>query len=123
MSHDRPSDVGFCVVDSNADLIADTLVRRLRETAAEMESEVNRLYRGRNAYDLNAVAKLDLEKTIKSSLEKQGFERVSATCPDDIEAKKGTNFTCEAKADGKNLEIRGKQNADDGERISFERVQ
>ncbi|HEY8382015.1 MAG TPA: hypothetical protein VIL09_07700 [Microvirga sp.] len=65
MSHDRPSDVGFCVVDSNADLIADTLVRRLRETAAEMESEVNRLYRGRNAYDLNAVAKLDLEKTIK----------------------------------------------------------
>ena len=65
MSQDRPSDVGFCVVDSNADLIADTLVRRLRETAAEMESHVNRLYRGRSSYDLNKVAQLDLEKTIK----------------------------------------------------------
>ena len=65
MSQERPSDVGFCVVDSNADLIADSLVRRLRETAAEMESHVNRLYRGRNSYELNSVAKLDLEKTVK----------------------------------------------------------
>ena len=65
MSQERPSDVGFCVVDSNADLIADTLVRRLRETAAEMESQVNRLYRGRNSFELNAVAKLDLEKTMR----------------------------------------------------------
>ena len=65
MSQDRASDVGFCVVDSNADLIADTLVRRLRETAAEMESHVNRLYRGRASYDLNSVAQLDLEKTVK----------------------------------------------------------
>jgi GTP1/Obg family GTP-binding protein len=65
MSQQRPSDVGFCVVDSNADFIADALVRRLRETAAEMESQVNRLYRGRNSYDLNAVARLDLDKTLK----------------------------------------------------------
>ena len=65
MSQERPSDVGFCVVDSNADLIADSLVRRLRETAAEMESHVNRLYRGRSSYELNSVAKLDLEKTVK----------------------------------------------------------
>ena len=65
MSQERPTDVGFCVVDSNADLIADTLVRRLRETAAEMESHVNRLYRGRNSFELNAVAKLDLEKTVR----------------------------------------------------------
>ncbi len=65
MPLERPSDVGFCVVDSNADLIANTLVRRIREMAADMETEVNRLYRGRNAYDLNAVAKLDLDKTIK----------------------------------------------------------
>ncbi len=65
MPLERPSDVGFCVVDSNADLIADTLVRRLRETAAEMESHVNRLYRGRNSFDLNGVATLDLDKTVK----------------------------------------------------------
>ena len=65
MSQERPSDVAFCVVDSNADLIADSLVRRLRETAAEMESHVNRLYRGRNSYALNSVAKLDLEKTVR----------------------------------------------------------
>lgn len=65
MSNQRASDVGFCIVDTNADLIADTLVRRLRETAAEMESSVNRLYRGRNAYDLNTVSQLDLEKTIR----------------------------------------------------------
>ena len=65
MSQERPTDVGFCVVDSNADLIADTLVRRLRETAAEMESHVNRLYRGRNSFELNAVAKLDVEKTVR----------------------------------------------------------
>ena len=65
MSQERPSDVGFCVVDSNADLIADSLVRRLRESAAEMESHVNRLYRGRNSFELNEVAKLDLEKTAR----------------------------------------------------------
>ena len=49
MPHERPSDVGFCVVDSNADLIANTLVRRVRDGSAELESEINRLYRGRNA--------------------------------------------------------------------------
>lgn len=65
MSQERPSDAGFCVVDDNADFIADALVRRLRESAAEMESQVNRLYRGRNGYDLNAVARRDLEKTVR----------------------------------------------------------
>ena len=65
MSKVRASDVGFCVVDGNADLIADSLVRRLRETAAEMESQVNRLYRGRRSYELNSVAKLDLDKTVR----------------------------------------------------------
>jgi hypothetical protein len=65
MTKERASDVGFCVVDDNADLIADNLVRRLREIAAEMEGQVNRLYRGRNAYDLNAVAQLDIDKTIR----------------------------------------------------------
>lgn len=65
MSCQSASNVGFCIVDSNADLIADTLVRRIREAAADLESDVNRLYRGRCCYDLNAVAELDLGKTIK----------------------------------------------------------
>jgi hypothetical protein len=65
MSKVRASHVGFCVVDSNADVIADNLVHRLHETTAEMESQVNRLFRGRRAYDLNEGAKLELEKAIE----------------------------------------------------------
>ncbi len=65
MSNQRPSDVGFCVVDDNADLIANTLVRRLRDATAEMESEVNRLYRGRGAVDLTELARIDLDKAIR----------------------------------------------------------
>ncbi len=65
MPLERPSDVGFCVVDSNADLIANTLVRRVRDGSAELETEINRLYRGRNAYALSEVAVMDLERTIK----------------------------------------------------------
>ncbi len=65
MSKLRASDVGFCVVDSNADVIADNLIHRIHEAAAEMESQVNRLYRGRQAYDLNEGTKLDLDKAIE----------------------------------------------------------
>lgn len=65
MSKQRASDVGFCVIDSNADVIADNLVHRIRESAMEMESHVNRLYRGRNTYDLNAGAQADLTKAIE----------------------------------------------------------
>lgn len=65
MSKVRASNVGFCVVDSNADAIANNLVQRIREASAEMESQVNRLYRGRQAYDLKDGAKRDLEKTIE----------------------------------------------------------
>ncbi|MGO4573737.1 hypothetical protein [Microvirga sp. 2TAF3] len=65
MSKERASNVGFCVVDSNADVIADNLVHRIHESAVEMESQVNRLYRGRNAYDLTEGAKSDLEKAIE----------------------------------------------------------
>ncbi|MCB5175623.1 MULTISPECIES: hypothetical protein [Microvirga] len=65
MSKVRASNVGFCVVDSNADVIADNLVHRIREAAAEMESQVNRLYRGRQAYDLNEGSRQDLEKAIE----------------------------------------------------------
>ncbi|MCB8822721.1 hypothetical protein [Microvirga rosea] len=65
MSKERASDVGFCVVDSNADVIADNLVHRIRENAVEMESQINRLYRGRNAYDLSDGTKADLEKVIE----------------------------------------------------------
>jgi len=65
MSKTRPSNVGFCVVDSNADVIADNLIHRIRESTVEMESQINRLYRGRNSYDLSQGAKLDLEKAIE----------------------------------------------------------
>lgn len=65
MSKIRASDVGFCIVDSNANAIADNLVRRIREAAVEMESQVNRLYKGRQAYDLEEGAKLDLDKAIE----------------------------------------------------------
>jgi hypothetical protein len=65
MTKVRASDVGFCVVDDNANVIADNLVHRIREAAAEMESQVNRLYRGRRAYDLEEGTKLDLNKAIE----------------------------------------------------------
>ena len=65
MAKVRASDVGFCVVDGNANVIADNLVHRIHEAAAEMESQVNRLYRGRQAYDLEDGAMLDLEKAIE----------------------------------------------------------
>jgi len=65
MSKVRASDVGFCVVDGNANLIADNLVHRIREAAVDMESQVNRLYRGRKAYDLSQGAKADLDKAIE----------------------------------------------------------
>ena len=65
MSKVHASAVGFCVADSNANAIADNLVHRIHEAAAEMESQVNRLYRGRQAYDLEDGAMLDLEKAIE----------------------------------------------------------
>jgi hypothetical protein len=65
MSKVRASNVGFCVVDSNADVIADNLVHRIREAAVEMESQVNRLYRGRQAYDLNEGSRQDVERAIE----------------------------------------------------------
>jgi hypothetical protein len=65
MARMRASDVGFCVVDGNADVIADNLVHRIREAAVEMESQVNRLYRGRQAYDLTDGTKVDLDKAVE----------------------------------------------------------
>lgn len=65
MARMRASDVGFCVVDGNADVIADNLVHRIREAAVEMEGQVNRLYRGRQAYDLSEGTKMDLNKAIE----------------------------------------------------------
>lgn len=65
MSKVRASDVGFCAVDANADVIADNLIHRIREAAIDMESQVNRLYRGRQAYDLSEGTKTDLDKAIE----------------------------------------------------------
>ena len=41
------------------------IVHRIREATTEMESQVNRLYRGRQAYDLEDGAKLDLDRAIE----------------------------------------------------------
>ncbi len=65
MPTERPSDIGFCAVDANADLIATSLVRRLRDATAALEGEVNRLYRGRAAVELGDVALADLDRAIK----------------------------------------------------------
>jgi hypothetical protein len=65
MSKVSANNVGFCVTDSNANAIADNLVHRIREAALDIESQVNRLYRGRQAYDLTDGAKLDLEKAVE----------------------------------------------------------
>ena len=65
MAKVRASDVGFCVVDGNADVFADNLIHRIREAAVGMESQVNRLYRGRHAYDLSEGTKVDLDKAIE----------------------------------------------------------
>ncbi len=59
------SDAGFCITDSNANAIADNLVHRINEAAAEMESQVNRLYRGRQAYDLEDGSMVNLERAIE----------------------------------------------------------
>ena len=65
MLSERARDAGFCAVDSNADLVAEAMVRRLRDTAAEMEASVNRLYRGRDAFTLADRARTDLERSIR----------------------------------------------------------
>ncbi len=65
MSKVRASDVGFCVVDANANVIADNLIHRIREASVDMESQVNRLYRGRHSYDLSEGTKADLDKAIE----------------------------------------------------------
>jgi hypothetical protein len=64
MPYENARDVGFCVVDANADPIANTLVRRLRDATVDMESDVNRLYRGRNAFELSDLALADIERSI-----------------------------------------------------------
>jgi len=64
MPYENPRDVGFCVVDANADPIAGAIASRLRNASADMESDVNRLYRGRNAFDLSDGALADLERVI-----------------------------------------------------------
>ena len=64
MPHENARAVGFCVVDGNADPIAAAIVRRLRAAAGDMESEVNRLYRGRDAFDLDDLSLSDLERVI-----------------------------------------------------------
>jgi hypothetical protein len=65
MSKERASEIGFCIDDDNANLVADLLVGRIRAAASEMEAQVNRLYCGRKAVELRAGAQRDIEKTIR----------------------------------------------------------
>lgn len=65
MPKERASEIGFCLDDDNANLVADLLVGRIRAAASEMEAQVNRLYRGRNAVEFRAAAQRDIGKTIR----------------------------------------------------------
>lgn len=47
------SEVGFCVMDDNADLIASNLIAQISEYASMIESRMNRLFKGREAYTLS----------------------------------------------------------------------
>lgn len=59
------SDSGFCIAEGDASLVADLLVTRIRDTVAALDEPVNRLYRGRNSFELNARAIRDVERTIR----------------------------------------------------------
>jgi hypothetical protein len=56
------SEVGFCVVDDNADLIAGNLIAQIRELTSGIETRLNRLYKGREAYTLSDGEIRDLTK-------------------------------------------------------------
>ena len=57
----------------------------------------------------------DIEGFVKSTAKEQGVAVKEVTCPEDVEAKKGVNFTClVTAADGKKADIAVKQTSDDG---------
>lgn len=59
------SEVGFCVMDANADCIARNLIERLAEDASTDESLINRLYRGREVYSLSIHERMELVRFSK----------------------------------------------------------
>ncbi len=57
----------------------------------------------------------EIEGFVQSTAKDQGVKVKTVKCPDDIEAKKGVNFTCSVTAaDGKRADIAVKQTSDDG---------
>ncbi|MTD45426.1 DUF4333 domain-containing protein [Conexibacter sp. W3-3-2] len=55
------------------------------------------------------------EESIGASLSEQLGGTVTVTCPDDVEAKKGDTFTCDAKgSDGRTGTVNVTQKDDDG---------
>lgn len=57
----------------------------------------------------------EIEGFVLSTAKEQGVEVKEVKCPDDVEAKKGVNFTCRVTtAGGKKADIAVKQTSDDG---------
>ncbi len=57
----------------------------------------------------------EIEGYVESTAKDQGVAVKAVSCPDEIEAKKGVNFTCAiTAADGKEADIAVKQTSDDG---------
>ena len=57
----------------------------------------------------------EIEGYVESTAKDQGVAVKAVMCPDDVEAKKGINFTCSVTAaDGKRAQVAVKQTSDDG---------
>jgi hypothetical protein len=58
----RPSDVGFCQFDDNAPAVTAMLVRKARDLMFEAESHMNRLYKGRDAIELEGTTLTEFQR-------------------------------------------------------------
>ena len=57
----------------------------------------------------------DVQNEIKDKLkEQQGVEVENVKCPDDMEAKKGKEYTCDLEAQGQKLKVKVTMTNDDG---------
>ena len=56
----------------------------------------------------------DAEQKISDSIFDQRKVRVDVSCPDDMKAKKGQTYTCEAKANGQDVKVKLEMLDDDG---------
>jgi hypothetical protein len=56
----------------------------------------------------------EAERTIADRLERQAGTKVTISCPDDVEIKKGNTFDCEAKARNDTARVKVTQLDDEG---------